>query len=165
MQVTLVSFSLLERMVFLPFSHSLSLFPNSSFHCYLSPCPSPSLHLFLLSSLPSSLPPSLTPSFLPSFLHTSKGPGPIQPQMTLKKLNWKRQNLTPLAGGSSAIWKELPKVEVPTDKFSHLFAQRTIIKEKEVPVSASLRVSPGSHGLSWGSREHCNISLGGHVRI
>ena len=157
MQVTLVGFSLLERMVFLPFSHSLSLFPNSSFHCYLSPCPSPSLHPFLLSSLPPSLP--------PSFLHTSKGPGPIQPQMTLKKLNWKRQNLTPLAGGSSAIWKELPKVEVPTDKFSHLFAQRTIIKEKEVPVSASLCVSPGSHGLSWGSREHCSISLGGHVRI
>ena len=99
-----------------------------------------------LSSILHPSPPSLSPSlFLPpslSLLHASKGPGPIQPQMTLKKLNWRRQNLSPLAGSGGAIWKELPKVEIPKEKFCHLFAQRTVVKEKEGPVSASLSCVP-----------------------
>lgn len=49
----------------------------------------------------------------------------------LKKLNWKRQNLNPMSmqrvGG--AIWKDLPKVDVPKDTLTHLFQQRVVTRE------------------------------------
>ena len=81
------------------------------------------------------LPPSI-PSSLSSKPCSSTGAA--QPQVNLKKLNWKRQNLnhSSLARSGGAIWQDLPKVEIPRDKFSHLFAQRAVVKlEKEGPVS------------------------------
>lgn len=52
--------------------------------------------------------------------------------VNLKRLNWKHHTLNPASiervGG--VIWKELPKVDVPKDTFTHLFQQRVIPKEK-----------------------------------
>ena len=51
------------------------------------------------------------------------------PKQNLKKLNWKRQVINQpfiARAGGTVIWKELPKVEVPHEAFSHLFAQRTL---------------------------------------
>jgi hypothetical protein len=46
--------------------------------------------------------------------------------VNLKKLNWRQQRLLPMnverCGG--AIWKDLPKVEVPKETFTELFQQR-----------------------------------------
>jgi hypothetical protein len=46
--------------------------------------------------------------------------------VNLKKLNWRQQRLLPMnmqrCGG--AIWKDLPRVEVPKETFTHLFQQR-----------------------------------------
>eukprot|EP00731_Ephydatia_muelleri_P026515 Em0018g615a len=57
------------------------------------------------------------------------------PKQNLKKLNWKRQVInqpTIARAGGTVIWKELPKVEVPHEAFSHLFAQRTL----DIPMKA-----------------------------
>ena len=52
--------------------------------------------------------------------------------VSLKKLNWKRQALNPqsLQRVGGAIWKDLPKVDVPKDTLTHLFQQRITTKEK-----------------------------------
>ena len=57
--------------------------------------------------------------------------------MKLKKLNWKRQmlNQTVLARCGGAIWKDLPKVEIPQETFRHLFAQKAAEPVKKVEVS------------------------------
>lgn len=60
---------------------------------------------------------------------------PAMPKQNLKKLNWKRQVInqpTIARAGGTVIWKELPKVEVPHEAFSHLFAQRTL----DIPMKA-----------------------------
>lgn len=67
--------------------------------------------------------------------------GPKQPQINLKKLNWKKLmlNQQSLARTGGAIWKELPQVDLPKDTFTHLFTQHTTTKEKMVdPVSSVL---------------------------
>ena len=43
-----------------------------------------------------------------------------------------QQNLARTGG---AIWKELPKVDLPKDTFTHLFTQHTVVKEKTETVS------------------------------
>ncbi len=45
----------------------------------------------------------------------------------LKKLNWRGQALNDTIiqrAGASAIWKDLPKVQLPTEKYLNLFAQK-----------------------------------------
>ena len=69
----------------------------------------------------------------------------------LKKLNWKRTNLNPSSiervGG--AIWRDLPKVDIPKETFSHLFQQRVVPKEKpERQVRACEQWPPGIL-LAW----------------
>ncbi len=71
-------------------------------------------------------PPGAPP--LPGAMKTAAASGVV-----LKKLNWKQQPLNPVmvsrVGG--VIWKDLPKVEVPSESFTHLFQQRTPVKEKQ----------------------------------
>ena len=59
-------------------------------------------------------------------------PGGQAGGVSLKKLNWRRQNLNPVSvkrvGG--AIWKDLPKVDVPKETLTHLFQQRVVAKER-----------------------------------
>ena len=61
---------------------------------------------------------------------------PGTPTTSLKKLNWRKQmlNQASLARCGGAIWQDLPKVEVPKETFSHLFAQRGLepLKKKTV---------------------------------
>ena len=58
------------------------------------------------------------------------------PRVNLKKLNWRQQRLLPMnverCGG--AIWRDLPKVEVPRETFTHLFQQREKETTKKIEV-------------------------------
>lgn len=78
---------------------------------------------------PPPAPPGAPP---PPGLPPPPGGQPGAAATQLKKLNWKRQALNPTytqrVGG--AIWKDLPKVEVPKEQFSHLFQQRLLVREK-----------------------------------
>ena len=78
---------------------------------------------------PGAPPPPPGPPALPG------GSGPQK--VNLKKLNWRQQRLLPMAiercGG--AIWRDLPKVNVPQDTFTHLFQQREKETVKKIDVS------------------------------
>ena len=39
-------------------------------------------------------------------------------------------NQQTIARTGGAIWKELPKVDLPKETFTHLFTQHTVVKEK-----------------------------------
>ena len=58
-------------------------------------------------------------------------------QVNLKKLNWRRMGLhqPSIARSGGAIWKELPKVEVPKEAFTTLFSQKVVVKDEQAAVS------------------------------
>ncbi len=62
--------------------------------------------------------------------------------VALKKLNWRGQPLNDTfikRGGEGAIWRQLPKVEIPRDVYREMFAQKPSLLNQAAaaqPVSA-----------------------------
>ena len=70
-----------------------------------------------------------------------RGGGPSKTSVALKKLNWRVQPLNDVfikRAGGAAIWRNLPKVEIPRELYSELFAQKPSLLNQAVgaqPVS------------------------------
>ncbi len=79
-----------------------------------------------------------------------KLPGASKPAaaVALKKLNWRGQPLNDTfikRGGAGAIWRQLPKVEIPRDVYTEMFSQKPSLLNQ---AAAAQPVSTGLYNYS-----------------